>query len=266
LIIQKRRKEMGYVNLILEKKGNIARLTLNRSQALNALNVPLLQEMKAALEEISGDEEIDVVILTGAGRAFCAGMDLKALAEPSEEDALALALEVFDALENLNRVVIAAVNGYALTGGLELALACDFIIASEKAVFGDTHARVGLIPGGGDSQKLPRILGMPKAKELLFTSEFISAEEAGKLGLANRVVPADKLEATCEEIAEKIVANDRAVVRKMKALVNQGSKMEFGAALLLEKVEFNRFRQKVTPEDIQRRMQVVMEKGRRGGG
>lgn len=251
---------MNYATIILEKKGQVARIILNRPKALNALNLPILQELKAAVEEIQQDDKIDVVILTGAGKAFCAGMDLKALSDPAGEDPLPLALEVFERIENLDRVVIAAVNGFALTGGLELALACDFIIASDKAAFGDTHVRVGLIPGGGDSQKLPRLLGIAKAKELLFTCDFISGEEAARIGLANRVVPAEKLEVTCQEIAEKILQGDRAALRKMKAIVNQGMKLDAGAAYFMEKVEFDRFRRRITPQEMELRMKTLLGK------
>jgi enoyl-CoA hydratase len=252
--------EMTYENIILQKENGIAKLTLNRPKVLNALNSALVAELKQALQEINKDETIDVVILTGAGRAFCAGMDLKALGESLEPfEAVA---DIFYLLDNLDPPVIAAVNGFAITGGFELALACDLIVASEDAVFRDTHAQVGVIPGGGNSQRLPRLVGEKKAKELLFTSEFISAKEAERIGLINRVVPAEKLEEEVMQLAKKIASQPRDMIRKLKRTVNEGMKMNFGSAMMFEQIEFRRHLGKMAAKEIEQRRQAVVEGGR----
>ena len=251
--------------VILEKRDRVAWLTLNRPEVLNALDTPLLLALRAALEAIARDQEIDVVVLTGAGKAFCSGMDLKALGQPrkaGEPDALQVAVEVFDMLEALDRPVIGAINGYAITGGLELALACDLLVASENAVFGDTHARVGILPGGGDSQKLPRLVGLPRGKEMLFASRFVSAREAEAWGLVSRVVPAEKLQEAVAELAGKISANHQPTVRRLKALVNQGRRLDLGSALMLERLEFHRGLQARRPEEVEERRPKVLKMGR----
>lgn len=256
---------MEFHHILLEKRERIATLTLNRPQVLNALNIPLLQELKVALEELERDEGTDVVILTGAGRAFTAGMDLKAIGQPpppGEPDPLIVALDTFDTLENLTRPVIGAINGFAITGGLELALICDILIASEKAVFADTHAQVGVVPGGGNTQRLPRILGLSKAKQILFASDFISAQEAYRLGMVAQVVPEKELQETCMALARKIAANDQRTVRKMKWLINQGRKLNLGGGLTLERAEFLRFCQSRQPREVEQRRTGVMERGR----
>ena len=260
---------MSYTNIIVEKREGIAKITLNRPKALNALNTPLLLELKRALEDIREDKEVNVVILTGAGRAFCAGMDINALSEPrptveGEEsvDPLFLILEVFEMIENLEQPVIAAVNGYSITGGLELTLSCDMVVASENAMFGDTHARISFIPGGGDSQRLPRVVGIMKAKEMLFTSEFIPAEEAKQIGMVNKVVAPEKLEEAAEELARKILANDQTFVRKIKSLVNRGMRLDFGGGMMMEKWEFMQFCQRRRPQDLEQRKQAVLGKGK----
>ena len=251
--------------VILERKDRVAWVTLNRPEVLNALDGPLLLALRAALEAIARDQEIDVVVLTGAGKAFCSGMDLKALGQPrkaGEPDALQVAVEVFDMLEALDRPVIGAINGYAITGGLELALACDLLVASENAVFGDTHARVGILPGGGDSQKLPRLVGLPRGKEMLFASRFVSAREAEAWGLVSRVVPAEKLQEAVAELAGKISANHQPTVRRLKALVNQGRRLDLGSALMLERLEFHRGLQARRPEEVEERRPKVLKMGR----
>jgi len=256
---------MGYSHIIIERLDGIVKITLNRPEVLNALNTPLLTELKSALREVQTDPEADVVILTGAGRAFSAGMDLKALGRrpaPGEPDPLLLAVEVMDALQELDRPVIAAVNGYAITGGMELALACDIILASEKAILGDTHARVGIMPGGGNSQKLPRLVGAMKAKEILFASKFLSAQEALSLGLVNAVVPEEELENAALDLARRIRENDRNVVRRLKKLINQGMRLDLDKALMLERIEFMQCVQTRSPEELEARRGTILEKGR----
>ena len=221
---------MTYENIILEKKDGIARIILNRPQALNAITEGLLNDLVAALDNVEKDDDVHVVILTGAGKAFSAGRDLEGIMEGREYPGGPR----YRALENVSKPVIAAVNGACFTGSLELALCADIIIASEKAVFADTHARFGIIPGGGQTQMLPRLVGVKKAKELLFTCAQISAQEAERLGMVNKVVPHEKLEEAAREMAEKILRNIPEAIRLMKGLINEGMKKDLESGLKLE--------------------------------
>lgn len=222
---------MAFTSINLETADGVRTITLNRPAALNALNGDLLRELRDALLEADRDEGVGAVILTGAGRAFSAGVDLKFLGGPSgggmsHAEFTALARETLGTIEKIGKPVIAAVRGYAVTGALELVLACDMIVASEGAKFGDTHAKFGLTPVWGGSQRLPRLVGAMKAREILFTSELITAREAERIGLVNRVVPEDQLAEAAREIARKIAANSRVSVRVLKRLVNEGLKVE----------------------------------------
>jgi enoyl-CoA hydratase/carnithine racemase len=247
---------MSLESIILEKREGIAKITLNRPQALNALSEQIFSEITAALEDIGKDESVGVVIITGAGRAFSAGRDIKDLREHGTgerggagAETQVLARKTIEALENLPKPVIAMVNGYCLTGALELAMGCDVIIASENAVFGDTHARWGLRPTWGLSQRLPRAVGVMKAKELSFTADMISAQEAERIGLINKVVPAEKLEEATKELAEKMLSNSRGSIAAYKYLINQGMKTDLATGLRFE-VEAV-----ITIEDTQERLQ-----------
>lgn len=231
---------MRFDQIILEKENGIARITLNRPQALNTLTVSLLQEMQAALDAIQRDDAIGIVILTGAGKSFSAGVDLKSLESetpPGEEVGVRLNLvarEVLQSMEALPKPIIAVVNGFCLTGGLEIALGCDLIIASDNAKFGDTHVRWGLHPTWGLSQKLPRLVGLLKAKELSFTAATITAVEAEKIGLINRVYPAEELEAAVQKLTQAILSNSRPAIACYKMLINRGYRGDLADGLALE--------------------------------
>ncbi len=233
---------MDYQNIIVEKKERIAKITLNRPERMNAMNSQSYDEIKAACEDIEKDDSIGIVIITGAGRAFCAGLDLKEM-ESNPDFTHQWAVRMHESAENpyprwptdvLSKPVIAAVNGHCYTGGLELALACDMIIASENAIFCDTHARYGMIPGSGGTQRLPRFVGRVKAKELLFTCEPISAQEAERIGLINKVVPADKLDEVADELAKKILKNNQDAVRTIKLVINEPIKLELANGMKIE--------------------------------
>ncbi|MFC1989925.1 enoyl-CoA hydratase/isomerase family protein [Chloroflexota bacterium] len=221
---------MTYNTIILEKKNGIAKITLNRPKAMNALSEELLSELVAALDDIEKDDSVNVVILTGAGRAFSAGRDLQGIVEGREW----VGGSRYKALEDLSKPVIAAVNGYCFTGSFELAMCADIIIAADNAVFGDTHARFGIVPGGGQTQRLPRQIGPKKAKELIFTSDMISAQEAERIGIVNKVVPADKLEEAAMEMAEKILKNIPETISTVKLLVNKGIQTDMETGLKME--------------------------------
>ncbi|MFC1944703.1 enoyl-CoA hydratase/isomerase family protein [Chloroflexota bacterium] len=227
---------MAYKDIILEKEEGVGIITLNRPDVLNALNADLISELKAALEVFRDDDEIGVVALTGAGRAFCAGVDFNAIAEGGEamKEFDLLARETLAAIEEHPKLVIAMVNGLCLTGALELILTCDMILASEDATFGETHVRYGLFPAWGLSQRLPRVVGAMKAKELAFTTRRISAQEAERIGLVNRVAPAGKLRETLLEMTADINRNSREAIAVYKRLINEGMKGDLREGLKLE--------------------------------
>jgi len=231
---------MKYENLMYEKDEGIAKITINRPKVMNALSPAVLSEIKAALQEASKDDDVRVVVLTGAGRAYSAGADLLSLEDRKlEGGAIGPILDdpgrdVIDTIQTIPKVVIAMVNGYCLTGALEISLACDLIIASEEAKFGDTHTRWGLRPSWGMSQRLPRTLGLLKAKELSFTAETITAQEAERIGLVNLTVPAEKLEGTVQELARKIMANSLETIAAYKYLYNRGMRDSLEKGLELE--------------------------------
>jgi len=231
---------MEYENLIYEKGEGIAKITINRPRVMNALSAVLLAELKAAVEEAGGDDDVRVVVLTGAGRAFSAGVDLVSLGDRKLEAGGAGSIlddparGVIDAIQTIPKVVIAAVNGYCLTGALEIVLGCDLVVASEEAKFGDTHTRWGLRPSWGMSQRLPRTIGLLKARELSFTAEMITGQEAERIGLANMTVPAEKLEEAVQQLASKIMANSPEAIAAYKQLYNQGWKDTLQKGLELE--------------------------------
>ncbi len=236
---------MAYENLIYKKENGIARITINRPEAMNAISPALLFELKAALEEAGKDNDVRVIVLTGEGRAFSAGVDLKSLGDRKLEGGRVgpilddPAKDVIDTIQTVPKVVIAMVNGYCFTGALEIVLGCDLIIASEEARFGDTHTRWGLRPSWGMSQRLPWLVGVLKAKELSLTAEIITAREAERIGLVNMAVPAEKLRETVQELAGKIMANSPEAVAAVKYLYNRSLKDILAKGLELEaKSEF----------------------------
>jgi len=245
---------MTYENIIVEKRAGVAKIMLNRPHALNAVTEQMLAELVAALDDIDKDDAVNVVILTGAGKAFSAGRDLKGILEGREKPGAWR----YRALEDCSKPVIAAVNGHCFTGSLELVMCADIIIASENAVFADTHARFGVIPGGGQTQRLPRQIGPKKAKELLFTCDTLSAREAERIGLVNKVVPAEQLEAAAMEMAEKILKNIPETVRTFKDLVNKGMHMDLESGLRME-AERNQGKIAPAPEGLER-IKALMKK------
>ncbi|MFZ5632259.1 MAG: enoyl-CoA hydratase-related protein [Bacillota bacterium] len=229
---------MSYENLILEKEENIALITINRPKVLNALNADLLKELEAVVDEIEQDDQVRVVIITGAGdKAFVAGADIAFMSKLSPLEAKSFAQlgqRVFSKIENMSKPVIAAVNGFALGGGNELAMACDLRIASEKAKFGQPEVQLGLIAGFGGTQRLSRIVNPGLAKEILFTADQYDAGSAHKIGLANHVVPDGELLDFCRGMAKRIAARGPVAVRLSKEAVNQGLNMDLDKAIALE--------------------------------
>ena len=249
--------------LLVEKSGGIAMVTLNRPEALNALNAELRLGVERAFRELAKDDGVRVAILTGAGRAFSAGIDLKELGSGPLESSGASEFDMMQALHDFPSPIIGAVNGHAITGGFELALGCDVLIASTKAVFADTHARVGIVPGWGLSQKLPRLIGIGRAKEISFTGNFVSAEQAERWGLVNRVVEPEALLPTCQAIAEDMLSCDPSSLRRYKAMIDEGYAASFAEGLAIEARHSAEHLGDVRPDDIAARRAGIQERGRR---
>jgi enoyl-CoA hydratase len=228
--------------LIYEKSDGIATITLNRPEALNAFSKEVIEEILHALEDIKNDETIRVVVLTGAGeKAFSAGADIKGMIGMNALKARELSLlgeRLCLALENLEKPIIAALNGYAVGGGLEVAMSCDLRIASESARVGQTEINIGLIPGWGGTQRLTRLIGKTKAKELVFTGRMIDAKTAEQLGIMNMVVPPDKFKETVRQFALDLASKAPVAVRIAKTLINKGADISLDSALALEREGF----------------------------
>lgn len=229
---------MSEENLILTKHEGIATITLNRPQVRNALNAAMWDRIAEAVEEIAHDDEVHVLIVTGAGdEAFAAGADVQWLHDRLMLETLEAKVQsVLSGLERLWKPSIAAVNGYALGGGCELALACDIRLASEQAKFGQPEVRLGILPAGGGTQRLPRLVGVAKAKELIFTGEIIDAAEAGRIGLVNRVVPHAELMDAAIALAKKIMLRGPLAVRLSKASIDAGIHYGPDAGYLAERL------------------------------
>ncbi len=224
---------MDYQNVIFEKEEDIAIVTFNRPEAMNALNNQTRTEFAAAVAEVATDDDIKVLILTGSGKAFVAGSDIKEFSQTTPYFAHNIQ-RLGEMVEELEKPVIAAVNGFCLGGGCEIAMACDIIIASEKAKFGQPEINIGIIPGGGATQRLPRLIGACKAKELIYTGEIIGAEQADRLGLVNRVVTMDELMPAAKELAKKIAAKSAAALKLAKTAINRGMQVNLESGLKYE--------------------------------
>jgi len=232
---------MEFKNLIVEKKDGIAILKFNRPKAMNALNSETLIELKAAGEALNADKTIKVVIVTGEGKAFVAGADILEMKDLTALEGMAFSTrghEAFATLENMEKPVIAAVNGFALGGGFEVALACDIIYASEKAKVGFPETTLGIHPGFGGTQRTAKLAGLAKAKELIFSGKTIGASEAYEMGLLNKVIPDDQLMAEVMALAEKIAANGPFAVRLAKECVNKSLSLDNKEGLALEAKDF----------------------------
>lgn len=249
--------------VLLEKQDGFAIVTLNRPGAMNALSRELRADFVAAFQSCSADPHIRVIILTGNGKAFCAGFDLKELgsndaASTAEEadNVVARAMEAFDG------PIIGAINGHCITGGFEMALACDILIASENARFADTHARVGMLPGWGLSQKLPRLIGLSRAREIAFTGAPIFARQAYEWGLVNHVVAADELLPKAIKMAQDICACVPQVLQHYRTLINDGYSMSLNNALEWEEARSIWWAKQASGAMIKERREAVMKKGR----
>ena len=256
---------MAPADLLIEREDGYAILTLNRPESRNALSPQLLTDLCHAFRTLQGDPDIHAVILIGSGSAFCAGLDLKAMAE--NEGGLAVFAihgehDITAAMAAFDRPIIVGVNGVAATGGFELALMGDILLASDTARFADTHARVGLAPGWGLSQKLARIIGPSRAREAHFTANFITAQQADDWGLVSRVVAPEALLTECRKVAADIVSCVPETVQVYKQMVNDGLEMDLGAGLVMERRVMTHVNRRVSGGAISQRRSAVQSRGK----
>jgi len=253
---------MSYQHILYEKRDQAVWLYLNRAKEMNSLSTIMLNEITEALAHAETDADIRVVVLTARGRAFCAGADLKELLEGFGQrmmgpDYLEKARVAIDRLRHFPKPVIAALNGTTLAGGLELAMACDIVIAAESARIGDAHSNFGVFPGGGGAAILPRKIGLNRAKYLLFTGDSVTAAEMKAYGLVHQVVPDEELEKTAGELAQKIAAKSPLGLRLMKQVAQQSPDQTEEAAL---REEFLTLRQYTRSYDVEEGLKAFREK------
>jgi enoyl-CoA hydratase len=247
---------MVYQNIILEKEESIATITFNRPEAMNALNNQTRAEFRDAIGAVAGDDQAKVLILTGSGKAFVAGSDIREFSQTTPYIAHNIQ-RLGEMVEKLEKPVIAAVNGFCLGGGNEIAMACDMVIASDKARFGQTEINIGIIPGGGATQRLPRLIGVCQAKELIYTGDIISAEEAYRLGLVNRVVPAEQLIPVAKELGKRIAGKSAAALKLAKTAINRGMQTNLESGL---KYEYELYALALSLEDRVEGVNAFLEK------
>ena len=249
---------MSYQMILTEIRGRVGLITLNRPQALNALNNQLVREMMEALESFDSDDNVGAMVITGSEKAFAAGADIKEMADKSaqqmtESDSVA----VFSKIMSIRKPVIAAVSGYALGGGCEVAMSCDMIVASESTKFGQPEITIGVIPGAGGTQRLTRAIGKSLAMEMILNNRTLSAQEAYQFGLVNRVVPVDQYLNEALKLAEEIAARAPVAIKAAKNMINEAYEHSLSDALNEEKSEFyNLF----STEDQKEGMKAFTEK------
>jgi enoyl-CoA hydratase len=252
---------MELKNVLYEKSEGIATITLNRPEAMNAFSTELINEVISCLEDAGKDDTIRVVILTGAGeKAFSAGADIKAMMGMNALKAREISTNgyrICKAIERLEKPVIAAINGFALGGGCEVSMACDFRIASGKARFGQTEINIGLIPGWGGTQRLTRLVGKAKAKELVFMGKIIDAKTAEQIGLVNMVVPAEQLMTAARQFAQELATKAPVALKVAKTVIDNGFETDLETALMLEREGFGTV---ASTEDLQEGVKAFTEK------
>jgi len=252
---------MEFKNTLYDKREGIATITINRPQALNALNEETVLEILSRVSDARRDESIKVMVITGAGdRAFCAGADLNMMKGASGYKGMRLSQvgqKLTMEIEDGEKPIIAAINGYALGGGLELAMACDLRIASENSKLGQPEVNVGLIPGWGGTQRLPRFVGKGKAKEMIFTGNRIDAKTAERLGLVNKVVPFDQLESTVKELALELMSKPPIAIGLAKQLINNSTETDMKVGLTNEAEAFGII---ASTEDFKEGVNAFLEK------
>ena len=249
---------MSFVTL--EQKGPVGVITMNRPEALNALNDQVLRDLDAVLDQVENNDEILVAVVTGAGRSFVAGADIGQMSTLTAAEAKkfgVLGNQVFLKLENLTKPTIAAVNGFALGGGCELSMSCDIRVDSEKAKFGQPEVGLGIIPGFGGTQRMARIIGTGPAMELIYTADTIDAQRALEIGMVNHVVPADQLMDEAMKLAQKICTNAQKAIRASKLAIRRGIDCDISTAVSYEALAFATC---FGTEDQKEGMQAFLEK------
>lgn len=255
------------VVLMERDPSGYAVVTLNRPASMNALSSELRHALVQTFDELASDGATRVVILTGAGRAFCAGLDLKELGSGEKiRVASSEPRSLLEAMSDFKGPIIGAINGAAVTGGFELALACDLLIASNNARFADTHARVGLMPGWGLSQKLPRLIGIHRAKEVSLTGNFVTAAQADAWGLVNRVVAPDELLPVCRKLAADMLTTLPHMLPAMKKVIDDGYATTFGEGMKMERAISRATNDAVDPRAVEERRGNVRARGREQSG
>lgn len=230
---------MSYENVIIDRDGAIAVVTLNRPQALNALSYGLVKDLSLAMQELDQNPEVRVIVVTGGDKVFAAGADIKEMADKGPFDAMVLErLAYRDKINEIAKPVVAAVVGFALGGGCELAMSCDIIVAAENARFGQPEVNLGIIPGSGGTQRLTHLLGKHRAMELVLTGDMLNATDAERLGLVNRVVPAELCLEEAKSIARKIAAKPELAVRAAKEAVLKSANTGLDEGLEFERKAF----------------------------
>ena len=251
---------MSYKNIIVEKKDGIGTIKVNRPEAMNALDTNTLKELSVAVDELEHDKNIKVSIITGVGKAFIAGADIRQMKDMTPLEAKSFAEMGHDLLMKIEKSrlpFIAAINGYALGGGCELMMACDIVIASEKAKIGQPEINLGIHPGFGGTQRLPRLVGKIKAEELLLTGSTIDAKEAHNIGLVNKVVDGDNLLDEVQKLAQNIAQKSSVQTAFIKSLVNKGINIDLQSACSLE---ISYFSSSFSTEDQKEGMNAFLEK------
>ena len=260
------RDELADGELILSRGEGVALIEMNRPEHYNALNVGMLRGLVEALATVSGDDSIHAAVLTGRGKAFTVGVDLKELASGNglmSAENLGPDSTVIRAFSACRKPLIGAVNGFAVTGGFEIALACDFLYAAEEARFADTHARVGLIPGWGLSQRLPRLVGINRAREISFTGNYFSAREALAWGLVNAVHPAPGLLESALETAHQMASCLPEALYQIKAMMNEGWETTLGDGMAMEGQRSGDYNSAVDVSGMEARLAQLKQRARR---
>lgn len=251
---------MEFSNILFKKDENIGILSINRPKALNALNSNVLDELEKVIDMVEKDEDVHILIITGEGRAFVAGADIAEMKDMDMLESRQFAnkgLRVFRKIELMEKPVIAAVNGFALGGGCELSMCCDIRIASEKAKFGQPEVGLGIIPGFAGTQRLARIVGVGRAKELIFTADMIDANEAYRIGLINKLVSSESLMDEAVAMAKKIASKGQIAVRYAKTSINRGIETDIETGMVIERDLFGLC---FATEDQKEGMEAFLEK------
>lgn len=251
---------MSYTTILTETRGRVGLITLNRPKAMNALNRTLLSELVSALTAFDSDEAVGAMVITGSQRAFAAGADIKEMAEASAVEMLTSSfVELFDGIRNVRKPVIAAVSGYALGGGCELAMSCDMIVASETAKFGQPEVTIGVIPGAGGTQRLTRAIGKALAMEMVLNNRMLTAGEAAQFGLVNRVVPVERFLEEAMALASEVAGRAPLAVRLGKEAVNKALELSLTEGLEAERRAFYML---FATEDQKEGMKAFIEKAK----